>query len=260
MDVALVKKDKEKLILRVTGTTPAFMNTLRRLMISEVPVLAIEDVEFRKNSSALYDEIVAHRLGLVPIKTDLKTYNMPAECKCKGAGCAQCQVKLTLKVVGPKTVYAEDLKSQDPKAAPVFGKAPIVKLLEGQELELEATAMLGKGLDHAKWSAGLVYYREYPHVTIKKDPANAKELAERYKEVLEIKGGKLVVKEDRIPFHDVFEAIASESQGAITIGYKDDYLLYVESWQQLEPKEIVNSALSILDTQLDEVKSLVKEV
>lgn len=260
MEVSLVHKQGEKIILRIKGASPAYVNALRRTMMTEVPVLAIEDVELRKNSGALYDEQVAHRLGLIPLSTDLKSYKLQSECKCGGAGCAQCQVKFTLHATGPKTVYAEMLKSQDPKIAAVHPKTPITMLLEGQEIELEATATLGLGLTHAKWSPALVHYKEYPHLSIKKQPANAKELAGKYPEIVEHKKDKLSIKEDKLPFYDVHEALCAESGGAITVEYKDDYLFTIESWQQLSPKDIVTQALKALDGNLDEVKKLTKEV
>jgi len=161
MEAKLVEyqEKKNRLILSVKGVDTAYANTLRRIMGFEVPVMAIEDVEFRKNSSILYDEVIAHRLGLVPLSTDLKSYNMMNECKCKGAGCASCTVKLVLKVQGPCTVYASDIKTKDPEIKPIYGKMPIVKLLEGQELEFEATAILGQGKEHSKWCPGLVFYK-----------------------------------------------------------------------------------------------------
>ena len=131
MEVKLVENQdkKNRLIFSVKGVDTAYANTLRRIMGFEVPVMAIEDVEFRKNTSILYDEMIAHRLGLIPLSTDLKSYNMMSECKCKGAGCASCTVKLTLKAQGPCTVYASDIKSKDPEIKPLHGKMPIVKLL-----------------------------------------------------------------------------------------------------------------------------------
>src|SRR3989338_7641852 len=125
-----------KLAFMLKGANAAFANALRRAVLEEVPTMAIEDIEFRKNSSVLYDEIIAHRMGLIPLTTDLETYNLPSDCKCKGEGCASCQVKLTLDVEGPATVYASDLKSKDPKVKPVFPGMPINKLLKGQKLEL----------------------------------------------------------------------------------------------------------------------------
>jgi DNA-directed RNA polymerase subunit D len=161
MDVKLVENQdkKNRLIFSVKGVDTAYANTIRRIMGFEVPVMAIDEIEFRKNTSILYDELIAHRLGLVPLSTDLKSYNMMNECKCKGAGCASCTVKLTLKAQGPCTVYTSDIKSKDPEIKPIQGKMPIVKLLEGQELELEATAVLGQGKTHSKWCPGLVYYK-----------------------------------------------------------------------------------------------------
>lgn len=161
MDIKLVEyqEKKNRLIFSVKGADTAYANTLRRIMGFEVPVMAIDEVEFRKNTSILYDEMIAHRLGLIPLSTDLKSYNMTSECKCKGEGCASCTVKLILKAQGPCTVYASDIKSKDPEIKPIFGKTPIVKLTGEQELEFEATAVLGQGKVHSKWCPGLVYYK-----------------------------------------------------------------------------------------------------
>ncbi len=161
MEIKLVEyqEKKNRLIFSLKGVDTAYANTIRRIMGFEVPTMAIEDIEFRKNSSILYDELLAHRIGLVPLSTDLRSYNMMSECKCKGAGCASCTVKLTLKAQGPSMVYASDIKSKDPAIKPIYGKMPLVKLLEGQELELEATAILGIGKEHTKWCPGLVFYR-----------------------------------------------------------------------------------------------------
>jgi DNA-directed RNA polymerase subunit D len=161
MEVKLVENQEKKnrLIFSLKGADTAYANTLRRIMGFEVPVMAIEDIEFRKNTSILYDEMISHRMGLIPLTTDLKSYNMMSECKCKGAGCASCTVKLTLKATGPCTVYSSDIKSKDPEVKPIDGKMPIVKLLEGQEIELEATAILGQGKNHSKWCPGLIFYK-----------------------------------------------------------------------------------------------------
>ncbi len=154
MEVRLLEKIKEKnkISFIIRGINPQLANLLRRNMIEEVPVMAVEDVEFRKNNSILYDEIIAHRLGLVPFTTDLKSYNLPEKCKCKGKGCAKCTLKMILKAKGPGTVYVSDIKTKDSKVKPVFPKIPIVKLLKNQDLELESVMILGKGKEHTKWS------------------------------------------------------------------------------------------------------------
>jgi len=131
MKAAKIGGKGNELVLELSDITFAQANTLRRLLMNEVPVMAIENVEIKKNSGVLYDEMLALRLGLVPLHTDLESYELPDECSCKGAGCAKCQVQLTLSVKGPCVVYAKDLKPKDPKIKPVNPETPLVKLLEG---------------------------------------------------------------------------------------------------------------------------------
>lgn len=142
----------------IEGVSPVIINALRRMIISSVPTMAIDEVEIRKNSSAMYDEMLAHRLGLLVLKTDLNSYNLPEECSCGGVGCAKCTVVMTLSAKGPGYVYASQLKSKDPKIKPVYENTPITYLEEGQEIELEAYARLGRGSQHAKWSPAHVWY------------------------------------------------------------------------------------------------------
>ena len=76
MEVKVLEKDGVNMRLLIRETDAAFMNTLRRLIIAEVPCMAIDDVVIIENSSVLHDEIIAHRLGLIPLKTDLDSYNL----------------------------------------------------------------------------------------------------------------------------------------------------------------------------------------
>src|SRR3989338_6359599 len=82
IEIDILKNTNEKLVFIIKDINPAVTNSLRRTMSSEVPVMAIEEVNFLKNNSALFDEIIAHRLGLIPLKTDLRGYNIPEECSC----------------------------------------------------------------------------------------------------------------------------------------------------------------------------------
>ena len=79
MKLEKISEDKKnkKISLLLKGGNEVFANTIRRLIIEEVPTLAVEEVEVKDNSSALHDEMLALRLGLVPIKTDLKSYKLP---------------------------------------------------------------------------------------------------------------------------------------------------------------------------------------
>ena len=158
MKVRILEKTERKMKFEVTGLTPALAGELRHIMISEIPTMAIEWVNFHKNDSVLWDEIIASRLGLIPLTFDPKFYNMKDSCSCDGKGCVHCQVTLVLKKKGPCTVYSGDLVSSDKNVKPVYENIPIVELMEGQELELEAIAQLGLGKEHAKWQGAIVGY------------------------------------------------------------------------------------------------------
>jgi len=156
--IEILEKNKDTIKFSVEGISPSFANSLRRIMISEIPTMAIEWVDFKKNDSAMYDEILAHRLGLIPLTFDKKAYKLPEECREASVKDSQCYAKLKLKKKGPCTVYSGDLESDDESVKPVFDKIPIVKLFEGEELELVAYARLGYGKEHIKWQAAIAAY------------------------------------------------------------------------------------------------------
>jgi DNA-directed RNA polymerase subunit D len=185
----------------VSGVSRGLANALRRIIISEVPIMAIEDITFYNNSSIMNDEVLAHSMGLIPIKTDLKTYNFIWECKCKGKGCARCTCLFSLDAEGPCMIYTRDIKSKDPKTVPVYDNMPVVKLTKNQKVKMEARAQLGTGKDHIKWQGGLAAYE------IKPDGS---------------------------------------------------YDFLVESYGQLDVKELVSVAFDILEDKIGEVKKNVK--
>ncbi|WP_298668894.1 DNA-directed RNA polymerase subunit D [uncultured Methanofollis sp.] len=167
MQIEFARIDDDAARFVLSGATPAFANALRRAMIGEVPTLAIEDIKIYDNSSVLFDEILAHRLGLIPIKTDLSRFVRQEDCSCEGAGCPLCSVTFTMSVGGPKMVYSSDLISDDPETRPVLDNIPIVKLFEGQKVVLEARATLNTGRVHAKWEPTTACgYKNYPVITI----------------------------------------------------------------------------------------------
>ena len=154
MQISFSRFDDDVARFVISGFSSAFVNAFRRTMIGEVPTLAIEDVLIYDNNSALLDEMLAHRLGLIPLKTDLSEYVFKEDCSCDGEGCSACTSVYTLSVEGPKVVYSRDLIPQDPRAAPVNEDIPLVKLEKDQKVVLEARAVLGRGIDHAKWPLG----------------------------------------------------------------------------------------------------------
>ena len=252
MNIEFLSEDKKtgKVTFMLKGATPALANVMRRAMIESVPTMAIDTVEFQKNSSVLYDEILAHRLGLIPIKTDLKGYNLPEKCKCKGEGCARCTLKLTLKAKGPCIVYASEIKSKDPKVKPVYGDTPIVTLLKGQELELEATAKLGQGKEHVKWSPGLVWYTYESIITVNNDSTKIAACKDKLPPQIFDKSGKIDKKLITGNLVDACEGVCPE---VIKIEHNsENFLFNIEPWGQLEPKDIATAAADMLLESLKE--------
>ena len=167
---------------RLEGANVHLANALRRIMIAEVPSLAIEWVVVEKNESVMYDEFLAHRLAQIPIHADPEKFRFLEEYGLTNDDFKQileegkieknnkvytledikdAYVEFTLEVTGPRTVYSGDLVSSNPEAQPAIKEIPIVKLNEGEQLKLKAYAILGQGKVHSKWSPVTVcYYKE----------------------------------------------------------------------------------------------------
>jgi DNA-directed RNA polymerase subunit D len=153
MDV--VQKQDQRIIIKFNNVPRQYVNAIRRLSISEVPTLAIDDVVILDNSSVMHDEAIAHRLGLIPLRTDLSRFVMPHDCDCKSTlGCSKCRVLLVLDSEASektKVVTSGELLSEDELVKPVSKDVPIIILAPSQKLKFEAYARLGVGKDHAKW-------------------------------------------------------------------------------------------------------------
>jgi DNA-directed RNA polymerase subunit D len=153
--VELLEKGDERISVKFNNVPREYVNALRRLAISEVPTLAIDDVVMIDNSSVVHDEAVAHRLGMIPLRTDLKRFVMPHDCDCKSTlGCSKCRVLLVLDSEATertRIVTSGELKSEDEEVKPVSNEIPILTLAPGQKVKFEAYARLGNGKSHAKW-------------------------------------------------------------------------------------------------------------
>lgn len=238
--IQLLHKDKKsgKVTFVLKNADPALANSLRRLMMENVPTMAIDEVEFTKNDSALYDEILAHRLGLIPLTTDLKGYE---ERKTGDELSAKNSVKLWLKAKGPCTVYAEEIKSKDPAVKPVYGKTPIVKLLKGQELEFEATAVLGIAKEHVKFSSCLTWYAYQSKCTVNNNHKDFEAYKNKYPPQI-FSNGRIDAK--LIEQNNLYDACDGVNDNIVKIE-KDSatFIFTIEPWGQLAAHEILASAL-----------------
>lgn len=153
----IINKDNQKISVKLKDVPLQYANALRRICLNGIPVFAIDTVDIIENSSVLPDEGLAHRLGLIPIKTDLTRFNEPSKCECNSdTGCSNCKVMLVIDsgdVDGTRTILSNELISEDESIKPTSDKIPIVQLAPGQRIKAECYARLGRGIEHAKWNS-----------------------------------------------------------------------------------------------------------
>jgi len=249
MEINVIEKGNSKIVLELSDTNEAEVNTLRRLIVSDVPTMAIEEVEFIKNDSALFDEILANRIGLIPLVTDLKTFNEIDNCKCKGKGCPLCRVEFTLKAKGPMTVYSSQLESKDETIKPVFEEMPIVKLMENQELILNAVAILGRGKEHMKFAPAAVYYTHKPIFKINNDLKKIEQFRDKYPEQV-FKDGKF--DEEALLKLKLYDACEGVCDDLLKVDYEEkSFIFYVESFGQLAAVDVLIVALEKFNEKID---------
>jgi DNA-directed RNA polymerase subunit D len=258
MKVKVISRKGDSLVFTVEGITPAMANALRRIMISEIPTLAIDWVDFHDNTSSLFDEVIAHRLGLIPLRFAPEKLNLRDECKCKGKGCPLCEVVFVIDKTGPRTVYSGDMKSSNRDAKPTSPAFPVTELLRGERLRLEAVAIAGTGRQHAKWQAAIASYQYYPEIKVNGKCDLRKCARNCPKGILKVKGKKLVIKD---PLQcDMCRACL---EGCDCLELSEDasrFVFRVESVSGLEPDYIVARAAEILQSKAREFKSLVDKL
>ncbi|MDX1595335.1 MAG: DNA-directed RNA polymerase subunit D [Nitrosopumilaceae archaeon] len=156
----ILSKDDQKMSIKIKGVPLQYANALRRICLNGVPIFAVDTVDIIENSSVLADEGLAHRLGLIPLKTDLSRFNEPTKCDCQSeTGCTNCRVMLVLDSGDSdttRTVMSGELSSEDDSIKPISDNIPIVELAPGQKVKVECYARLGRGSEHAKWNASNV--------------------------------------------------------------------------------------------------------
>jgi len=154
--VRVIELSKERAFLVLEGVTPSFANSIRRAIIGEVPTFAIDEVIFFENSTPFFDEYIAHRLAMIPLRTSLDLVRVDPN--------RTVVLELSKKAKEPiETVYSGELKSSDPLVYPANDRIPIIKMRKGQRLRFQAIARLGRGKDHSKWSpAAAVGYSYMP--------------------------------------------------------------------------------------------------
>ena len=175
VNAEILYEDDEKIRILLKDTDRAFVNSIRRTLMSDTPKMAIETVSFIKKTveedgevwetdGPLPDEVIAQRLAMIPIPTNHEQYYFQDECpNCadmveEDRGCALCTMLYYCQKKGSKEgvwVTAGDLNflgEEEGFIPEKYQSIPITKLFQGQIIEFSATAIMGRGRDHVKWS------------------------------------------------------------------------------------------------------------
>jgi len=249
MTISIKKLDEEGSVSRylVKGASTALINAIRRSVMLDTPCLAVEDVSIYQNDSVLFDEMLAQRLGMLPVKTD-KTYKLGDK------------VKLVLEKEGPCTVYSKDIKSTDPKIDITDKNIPITKLTKDQKIKIEMQAIMMPGREHAKWQPASVSYNEVPQFVVSKDcnGCNHCEKACPVK-IIEIKGKKPVLK-NAYNCTLCGACVDACEKEALKLGFeKGEYILSIEAVAGLSEKETIDGATkAIIEKSKEFAKALQK--
>ncbi len=264
MKVNVKELKPKKAVLKIEDTNPYFVNSLRRIMLADLPKLAVDDVVIYDNTSALFDEIISHRLGLVPIPTDLSLLTFRNECVCKGKGCPNCTVRYTLSKEGEGTVYSGDLQPEEKTWAIKEDKIPILNLYNDQRLILEVEAVLGRGREHSKWQAVQApgYIMDISIEFDKKNVGDVKKFVDKLPKDLgvEIKGDKILMKDDKklpvLEYH-----LDKEKTGLITIKKDPTKLTFsFETDGSLSAKDAIAESAKFLQEKYAEFGKLLKNL
>ena len=173
--VTIIEESDDKIKILLADTDRALVNSIRRSLISDTPKMAIETVRFEmgtieqedqvwETTGPLPDEVIAQRLAMIPIPTRHEEFHFQHECpNCaelveEDRGCPMCTMIYTCKAFGSKEgtmVTAKDLNYLGDSSLEIpelYKSIAITKLFNGQMIEFYATAIMGRGRDHAKWS------------------------------------------------------------------------------------------------------------
>jgi DNA-directed RNA polymerase subunit D len=213
-------------------------NAIRRY-VGQIPIVAIDEVEITKNDSPLYDETLAHRLGLVPLKQSAKK-----------------EGKLKMSSQDKGMVYSGSLKGD---FEVVYDKIPLTLLNEGQEVELSASVKVGTGQEHAKFSPGMMNYREVSEVYVDKEVAE--KLKNSYPNIeIKPKGDKYLIIDDKEKeVADICEGLAEKYNKKVEVKTTGEMIVTLESFGQIEAKSIFGKSIDALKKDLNEISKKISK-
>ena len=236
----ILEKNKIKTIFKI-DISNSLANAIRRSLVL-IPILAVEEVEISRNDGPLYDETIAHRIGLILLVMKKKYKESD-------------KLKLKLSVKKEGIVYSSDLTGDVDVA---YNTIPITDLRGEQELVLTATAKLGKGKDHSKYNPGLMFYRNISELTMDKS------FLEEVKTIcpnanIKEKGDKIIITDDQAEeVLDVCEGLLQKVGKEIDTKAKDELIFTIESFGQITPENIFERSIEELKNDLNDFSKALK--
>lgn len=255
MDIKINEKTDNKITFIVEGVNPAFVNAIRRLSAKSIPVLAIEEVDFYENSSPLFDEIVAQRLGQIPLDFTEGDFLTKEECECdtEEDRCPNCEVAFVLEKDEPGVVYSGDIEFPNSDVEVLYDEIPITYLGEKQEIKLEGHAVMNTGGENSKHQAAVSSYQYYPDVSVdNKSIDSAEKIVDICpRDVFTVESGKLVVKD--VESCSLCNECVEESDAIEVEGRDDAFIFKLETVCGLDPEQILYKTLAVLQEDVGAV-------
>jgi DNA-directed RNA polymerase subunit D len=236
MEIKTLNESLERIDVHVKDTSLAFLNALRRILVAESPCFAVSEVVFYENTSPMYNEWIANRVGLIPLTYD-------------SALSDETQAMLSVEKEGPGTLTSGDMTSQEDRVKPMNGEFPIVKLGEGQRMRFEAIATKGRARQHARWQCCLASYSAWPDFKVGKECKECGECAKACPRGIISEDIKLVSPEKC----DLCRACeeACEKSALKVKGSRDELHFFVESFNNIPAREHLENALNILSSKAE---------
>jgi len=273
MDIEMLEMTERKASFILRRSTPAMANALRRTILTDIPKMAIDKVEFHlgpimvdgreyESITPLFDEIIAHRLGMVPIPTDLKMFVPQKNCSCGGEGCPSCTIMYSLNKIGPCTVFSGDMiPLGDASLKPKDEFIPIVELADGQAVLIYTIATMGTARTHVKWQvANGVGYKYEPIVKIDAGKCNHCDrcLTECPKSVFKGDSKKVTVAAPlKCSLCD--SCLTFCPSGAISVDADEkNFVFSFETDGSLSAETVLKKAIALLSERSDALGSLVE--
>ena len=258
MEIRIIHRGEHDITFIIEGVDVSFVNALRRIFLGEIPVFAMDYVIFYNNTSPIYDEIIAHRMGMIPLTSEIDRY-IPAD-QCCEDGCEKCSVTLSLSKEGPCVVTSGDLISEDSDVVPVHDNIPIAKLSTGQTITLNGIARMGYGRDHAKWQGALASYQHVPQISVDMEMCDLGGACVQAcpRNVLDIMDDQLLPK--YLYACNLCGACSDICDyDAITVEpIKDSFIFKLESFGCMSVKPLIYKAVEIIDQKADDLLEQLK--